>query len=173
MTTDHRRQWTVQAGAVWTLIEGVDVPRFAQQVPHLPRPVPAGHDTWQLPTVLTPGLIRRALLAGIVIDVQPDDATDTTGLQIVQGPPDPLTGRRIGVLAGIVADAAPPAVREGVVRQAITATTGQCVCGARVVSVDPHSARLTVLHEPDCPARERTLAHAVCRWLGLPIEVIT
>lgn len=59
----------------------------------------------------------------------------------------------------------PPAVREGIARRRVLATTGQCPCGA-ASPFDPSriSAALVmeaIQHESDCPATDENLARAM------------
>ncbi|WP_432510649.1 hypothetical protein [Kineococcus sp. SYSU DK001] len=69
---------------------------------------------------------------------------------------------------------APAAVREGIARRRITATGGQCPCGARMrrpSRAERRQAQRTggqlvvdVRHESDCPAVTATLTAAVRMW---------
>jgi hypothetical protein len=83
-------------------------------------------------------------------------------------------GDTVAFLLPSVPDDAPDAVREGIARRRITAVEGTCPCGAGLIL--PNRAarraakraggqiRMTVEHEPDCPAVDETLIAAIRRW---------
>jgi hypothetical protein len=76
--------------------------------------------------------------------------------------------RRVAVLTTEIPDDAPPALREGLARRRLVATTGRCPCGAVLELPDlVPGAVLTaaVAHEPDCPATDDAIAQAVAGWL--------
>lgn len=79
----------------------------------------------------------------------------------------PDGGRALAVLPAIPEDA-PFRIREGIARRRITATTGECPCGARV---DYDAAKVgevrvaEVRHNRLCPADTASLVKAVRRWL--------
>lgn len=74
-------------------------------------------------------------------------------------------GSRALYVSDIIRETDPPAVREGIVRRRILATTGQCPCGARN-PFDPRRISTAVVmevvrHETDCPATTENLARAM------------
>ena len=73
--------------------------------------------------------------------------------------------RQILTLTADVPDDASPAVKEGLARRRLVATTGRCPCGA-VLTVPDHlePGALTVVavwHEDDCPANDVLFAAAL------------
>jgi len=76
-------------------------------------------------------------------------------------------GRIVAAHVQEIPEDAPPAVQEGVARQRVTATTGQCPCGAVV----DYGERLPgevgvaeVWHKQGCPAAPDRLARAIRTW---------
>lgn len=68
-------------------------------------------------------------------------------------------------VSDVIRESDPPAVREGIARRRILATSGECPCGARS-PFDPSliSAALVmevIEHETDCPATAENLARAM------------
>lgn len=87
---------------------------------------------------------------------------------------DDENGDLIGYVLPVVPEAAPPEVREGLVRRRLAALEGRCPCGAVVTLPNREqrrhaartrtSLRIAVMHEDDCPAIDRVLEAALERW---------
>jgi len=75
--------------------------------------------------------------------------------------------KRGALLTVEIPDDAPPALREGLARRRLVATTGRCPCGAVLELPDLVPGALTVAaveHEPDCPATDEAIAEAMAEW---------
>lgn len=78
----------------------------------------------------------------------------------------PDGARALAVLPCIPEDA-PYRVREGIARRRVTATTGECPCGATVDYNAALAGRYAVaeaLHERRCPADTAKLVKEIRRW---------
>jgi hypothetical protein len=81
-----------------------------------------------------------------------------------------VDGDRAGLVLPTIPDDAPALVREGLARRRITAATGHCPCGARVVWPNRaerraaqrtgRALRVTVVHDDECPATNENLIKA-------------
>lgn len=77
---------------------------------------------------------------------------------------------RVAYVLPVVTESVPPAAREGLARRRITAMTGRCPCGARMVMPNRATRRarkgrngaavqhVAVEHEHDCPAGDERLS---------------
>jgi len=78
------------------------------------------------------------------------------------------TAPKRGVLLTVdIPDGASPALREGLARRRLVATTGRCPCGAVLELPDLIPGALTVAaveHEPNCPATDEAIAEAIEGW---------
>lgn len=68
-------------------------------------------------------------------------------------------------VSDVIRESDPPAVREGIARRRVLATTGECPCGA-VSPFDPRKISPAIVlevieHESDCPATTENLARAM------------
>lgn len=76
--------------------------------------------------------------------------------------------KRAVLVTAEIPDDAPPAIREGLARRRLVATTGRCPCGAELVlPCAPPAGALTVVaveHEDDCPANDQAMAEAIAGW---------
>ena len=76
--------------------------------------------------------------------------------------------RRVAVVTAEIPDNAPPALREGLARRALVATTGRCPCGAELVlppEITPGALTMVAVeHERDCPANDEAIAEAIAGW---------
>lgn len=80
---------------------------------------------------------------------------------------NPVLGRRLACLVPVIPDGAPYAVREGMARRRIAATTGTCTCGAVVDYGQADAGEVgvgEVDHERRCPASTTKLVKAVRWW---------
>jgi hypothetical protein len=81
----------------------------------------------------------------------------------------PVLGQRVAYLLPVISDDAPYAIREGIARRRIAATTGRCPCGAVADYGErrPGEAGVgEVHHERLCPAATTArLVKAYRRWL--------
>lgn len=76
-------------------------------------------------------------------------------------------GRRALYVGMEIRDSDPAAVKEGLSRRRVLATTGRCPCGA-VAPFDPSLispglAQRATVHAPNCPADDDTLRAAILR----------
>jgi hypothetical protein len=76
--------------------------------------------------------------------------------------------KRVAILTPEIPEDAPPALREGLARRTLVATTGRCPCGAELVlpsEITPGAVTVVAVeHEADCPANDEAIAHAVLGW---------
>ncbi len=80
---------------------------------------------------------------------------------------NPVLDRRVLYVLPVVPEDGPFAVREGIARRRVAATTGQCPCGASVDYGDREAGTVgvgEVRHEVRCPASTSRLVKAVRRW---------
>ncbi len=82
----------------------------------------------------------------------------------------PVLGVRTAWVMPVIPDRAPFAVREGIARRRLVATTGVCPCGAEMDcgNLDLQAGAITnvaVEHERGCPAITAKLEKAVRRWM--------
>jgi len=80
---------------------------------------------------------------------------------------NPVLRQRVAYVLPVVPEDAPHAIREGVARRRITATTGQCPCGAVVDYGDRRPGEVGVAevwHQRSCPADTGRLVKACRRW---------
>jgi len=80
---------------------------------------------------------------------------------------NPVLGQGVAYVLPVIPDAAPFAIREGLARRRITATTGQCPCGAVVNYGERRPGEVgigEVHHERRCPATTARLVKAYRRW---------
>jgi len=79
----------------------------------------------------------------------------------------PVLGQRVAYVLPVVPEDAPHAVREGIARRRIVATTGECPCGAVVDYGERRPGEVgvgEVHHERLCPADTAKLVKACRRW---------
>lgn len=79
----------------------------------------------------------------------------------------PVLKRRTLFVLPVIPEDAPAAIREGIARRRITATTGECPCGAVVDYGDPRPGDVgigEVWHARGCPAETAKLVKACRRW---------
>jgi len=79
----------------------------------------------------------------------------------------PVLGQRVAYLLPVVPEDAPHAVREGVARRRIAATTGRCPCGATTDFGERRPGEVgvgEVYHRRSCPATTARLVEACRRW---------
>lgn len=80
----------------------------------------------------------------------------------------PVLQQRVAFVLPVVPEDAPAAIREGIARRRVTATTGRCPCGARVDYGDRVAGQVVsveVQHTASCPASDAKLIKAVRRWV--------
>lgn len=83
-------------------------------------------------------------------------------------------GERVMLSMPKIPDDAPELVREGIARRRLTAVTGECPCGARVLWPDRAARRrmrrsgeatqIRAEHEDDCPAITANILAAIGDW---------
>jgi len=80
---------------------------------------------------------------------------------------NPVLGQGVAYVLLVIPDAAPFAIREGIARRRIAATTGQCPCGAVVDYGTPEEGEVgvgEVRHRRSCPTDTARLIRAYRRW---------
>lgn len=148
--------WGVVANPTWTVVQGPDVLAVAIGCYLAPRPVAELADTWKFPTALVSPILTAAERAGVDVRLK----LPSPGLDVITGP---LGGN---VLLPVVPEAAPDAVREGLLRRRTTAHGHPCPCGASTTT-DAIGRAIETRHAGDCPAEESVLRAAVAAWLGV------
>ncbi len=80
---------------------------------------------------------------------------------------NPVLGQRVAYVLPCIPDGAPHALREGIARRRVAATTGTCPCGAVVDYGDRRPGEVgvgEVYHRRSCPATTASLVRAYRRW---------
>lgn len=74
-------------------------------------------------------------------------------------------GSRALYVSDVIRESDPPAVKEGIARRRVLASTGECPCGARSPfdprKISPAIVLEVIRHESDCPATAENLTRAM------------